>query len=185
MMTMQDFRRMAAAMDQRARQLAAEGVRGPELINRMMGHLLDLHRIWTGTSDRQLIALSNEYPGFYQYASMMEEAAEAERKKPYAPYRGLPQLPEALKPMLANLLTNAATLEREYQTVIDTTNRHGIGAQLDELHKSFRNWLGDRERFVVALKEAGVSEIAWNMISPAIDQMADRIAQLKTRAVAE
>jgi hypothetical protein len=45
MMTMQDFRRMAADMDQRVRQLEAEGVSGHALIYRMVGHLPDLQRI--------------------------------------------------------------------------------------------------------------------------------------------
>lgn len=183
-MTMQDFRRMAAAMDQRVQQLAAAGVRGPALIERMAGHLPDLHRIWTGASDHQLAALCTEYPGFYQYASLMEEAAEAERKKPTAAYRGLPELPDVLKLLLAKLLTDAATLEREYQAVIDVTNRRGIDTQLHELNQRYRNWLGNRERFVVALKEAGVPKIAWEVVRPAIDQMADRIAQLEERAIA-
>jgi len=41
----------------------------------------DLHKIWVGTSDQQLMALSNEFPGFYRYALIMEEASEAERNK--------------------------------------------------------------------------------------------------------
>ena len=45
-----------------------------------MGYVPDLHKIWVGTSDQQLMALSNEFPGFYRYALIMEEASEAERK---------------------------------------------------------------------------------------------------------
>jgi hypothetical protein len=33
-----------------------------------MGYVPDLHKIWVGTSDQQLMALSNEFPGFYRYA---------------------------------------------------------------------------------------------------------------------
>jgi hypothetical protein len=43
-MTMQDFRRMAAEMDQRARQLMSENVTGRELIHRMVGHMPDLQK---------------------------------------------------------------------------------------------------------------------------------------------
>ena len=46
----------------------------------------DLHKIWVGTSDQQLMALSNEFPGFYRYALIMEEASEAERNKASRPY---------------------------------------------------------------------------------------------------
>jgi hypothetical protein len=47
-----------------------------------MGYVPDLHKIWVGTSDQQLMALSNEFPGFYRYALIMEEASEAERNNP-------------------------------------------------------------------------------------------------------
>jgi hypothetical protein len=80
-MTVREFRRMAAAMDLRILQLTAEGVHGPAMIGRMVGHLPDLQQIWVGTSDNQLAMLCDEFPGFRRYASLMEEAAEAERKK--------------------------------------------------------------------------------------------------------
>jgi len=63
---MDEFRRLAAKIDQHMQQLSAEGVNdAPAIINRMMGYTPDLHKIWVGTSDDQLIALSNEFPGFY------------------------------------------------------------------------------------------------------------------------
>lgn len=50
-------------------QLAAQGVSEThDIINRMMGCGPDLHKIWVGTSDQQLMALSREFPGFYHYA---------------------------------------------------------------------------------------------------------------------
>src|SRR5258708_38006565 len=68
---MQEFRRMAAAMDLRIQQLTAEGVHGLAVIERMIGHLPDLHRIWVGTSDHQLATLCNDFPGFSRYASLI------------------------------------------------------------------------------------------------------------------
>lgn len=63
-MSMNEFRRLAAKMDQHVHQLSAQGVNDAHaIINRMMGYVPDLHRIWVGTSDDQLIALSNEFPG--------------------------------------------------------------------------------------------------------------------------
>lgn len=81
---------MVADIDQRARQLAAERVTGLALLNRMAGHVPDLQHIWTAATDQQLAALCHEYPGFYQYASAMEEAAQAERINPSSAYRDLP-----------------------------------------------------------------------------------------------
>lgn len=92
-MSMQEYRQLAAGIDLRARQLAAEGVPDSALIFRMMAHTTELQRIWTSTTDQQLATLCREYPGFYRYASLMEEAAAAERRKPARSYDGLPQLP--------------------------------------------------------------------------------------------
>ena len=78
-MSMNEFRRLAAKIDQHMQRLAAEGVNdAPAIINRMMGYVPDLHKIWVGTSDDQLMALSDEFSGFYRYAIVMEEASEAE-----------------------------------------------------------------------------------------------------------
>ena len=113
---MNEFRRLAAKIDQHMQQLAAQGVsEAHAIINRMMGYGPDLHRIWVGTSDQQLMALSREFPGFYRYARIMEEASEAERRKASRPYDGMAEFSEQHKQMGAQLLTTAATLERGYQ----------------------------------------------------------------------
>lgn len=179
MMTMQDFRRMAAAMDQRARQLMKEGVTGRELIHRMVGHMPDLQRIWVGANDQQLATLCEDYPGFYRYASLMEEGAEAERANPRQKYLGLPELNDALKPLFAALLTDAATLERGYQAIIDAANKPGSRNSIDELRRRHRNWLSDRERFLLALKEADAPKLVLEVVDPALDEIANRIAKLK------
>src|SRR5579875_1155144 len=76
-MSMSEFRRLATRMDQQMQQLAAEGVSDAHaVINRMMGYVPDLHRIWVNTSDQQLMALSREFPGFYRYARIMERSEE-------------------------------------------------------------------------------------------------------------
>ena len=59
---MSEYRRLAAGMDLRTAQLAAEGVPVPAVIDRMAGHLPDLQRIWTATTDDQLAMLCREYP---------------------------------------------------------------------------------------------------------------------------
>jgi hypothetical protein len=76
-----------------------------------MGYVPDLHKIWVGTSDQQLMALSNEFPGFYRYALIMEEASEAERNKASRPYDGMAGFFEEHKQRAAQLLVTAANLE--------------------------------------------------------------------------
>ena len=70
-MSMREHRKLAAGIDLRMRQLAAEGVPDSALISRMMAHMIELQRIWTSTTDQQLAILCREYPGFYRYASLM------------------------------------------------------------------------------------------------------------------
>ena len=94
---MTDHRQRAAAMDLRMRQLAEEGVPRSAIIARMTGYVVDLGTIWNATTDEQLAALCREYPGFHTYAELMEEAAEAERRKPARPYDDLPALPTPSK----------------------------------------------------------------------------------------
>jgi hypothetical protein len=125
-MTMREFRRLAAAMDLRFQQLTAEGVQGPAIIECMVGHLPDLQKIWVGTSDNQLTMLCNEFPGFRRYASLMEEAAEAEHKKPSHPYDGVPELPDSLKDAMAALLVTAATHVRHCRILYC---RHILGGE--------------------------------------------------------
>ena len=39
------------------------------------------------------MALSKEFPGFYRYAFIMEDASDAERNKASRPYDGMGQFP--------------------------------------------------------------------------------------------
>jgi hypothetical protein len=118
-----DHRQRAAAIDLRMRQMAEEGVPQSAVIERMTAYVLDLGIIWNATTDEQLAALCREYPGFHSYAVLMEEAAEAERQKPARPYDDLPELPDTLKEHLTSLLSTAAKLERDYQSVLDAAGK--------------------------------------------------------------
>lgn len=174
---MEDLRSMAAAMDQRVRQLAANGVTGGELLNRMVGHLPDLQRIWVGANDRQLAILCQDYPSFYEYANLMEEAAEAERANPgHGRYKDLPELDEPLKDKLSQLLTDAAALERGYQALISAGTRKSDAGELRRLH---RRWMSNRDRFIEALEEAGLPKSISEFAVPTLGQMADRISSLE------
>lgn len=175
---MSNYRRLAQLMDQRVNQLAREGVDGGELIHRMLGHLPDLQKIWEGASDEQLARLCDEYPGFYHYASIMEEAAEAERQNPSQKYQGLPQLKGELKNALERLLTEAVALEQSYQNAVDGVNRSNLAA----LNRRRSNWERDRKKLIQQVKEAKLPEAALRLLEPAFSELADRIEKLETRA---
>lgn len=178
---MSEYRRLAAGMDLRMEQLAAEGVPASAVIDRMTGHLPDLHRIWTSVTDDQLAMLCREYPGFYRYAALMEEAAEAERRKPARPYDDLPELPDALKEQVLALLGTAARLERDYQTVLDAAGAPAPPSWVQPLIELRTRWEADLSRFKAAFHSAGVPQKSRDILLPGLERMARRIAELEDR----
>ena len=178
-MNMNEFRRLAAKMDQHMQQLAAQGVNdAPAIINRMMGYVPDLHKIWVGTANDQLIALSNEFPGFYRYALIMEEASEAERNKGSRPYDGMAPFSEQHKQLAAQLLTTAATLERGYQAFLGRGNPQVIQPQVNEMDKLHQQWLSDLEGFKSSLRAQGAELMVLEYVNEAFGRLAERIKKL-------
>lgn len=111
------YRRMAAKVDQHMQQLEVLGMTEPlEVINRMMDYTTELHQIWTGTTYKEQAALTQEYPGFYRYALIIETAFKHESQKPFRFYDGMPEFSRANKHSMEQALTTAATLERGYLT---------------------------------------------------------------------
>ncbi|CDI04614.1 conserved hypothetical protein [Candidatus Competibacter denitrificans Run_A_D11] len=178
-MSMNEFRRLAAKMDEHMHQLAAQGVNdAPAIIHRMMGYVPELHRIWVGTTDDQLLALSHEFPGFYRYARIMEEAFEAERQKASRPYDGLAPLSEAHQQRAAQLLATAATLERGYQAFLGSGHRQVAQPQVREMDQLHQQWLSDLESFKSALRAQGAEPRALEYVNEAFGHLAERIKQL-------
>ena len=178
-MSMNEFRRLASKIDQHMQQLAAQGVNEAHvIINRMIGYGPDLHRIWVGTSDQQLMALSNEFPGFYRYALIMEEAAEAERNKASRPYDGMAEFSEQHKQRGAQLLTTAATLERGYQAFRTSGNLQVFRSQLEELGRLHRQWLSDLHDFKTSLSAQGADPKVLEYVNQVFGAMVERIKQL-------
>ena len=178
-MSMNDFRRQAAKIDQHMQQLSAQGVNDAHaIINRMMGYVPDLHKIWVGTSDAQLIALSNEFPGFYRYAFIMEEASEAERNKASRPYDGMAQFSVQHKQLAAQLLATAATLERGYQAFLGSGGLQVFQPQVNEMDKLHRQWLSDLESFKSSLHAQGAEPKALEYVNEAFGRIVERIKKL-------
>jgi hypothetical protein len=178
-MGMNEFRRIAANIDQHIQHLFSQDINNTHtIINRMMVYAPDLHKIWTGTSDSQLIALSNEFPGFYRYALIMEEAYEAERNKASRPYDGMAQLPGQLQQQAAQLLTTAAELERGYQALFGADRPQPPQSQTNEMDKLHQQWLSGLEIFKSALRAQGTEPKALGYMEDAFRQIALRIKKL-------
>jgi hypothetical protein len=166
------------------RQLAEEGVPRSAIIDRMTAYVVDLGEIWNTTTDEQLAALCDAYPGFHAYAVLMEEAAEAERRKPARPYDDLPELPDDLKEQLSSLFSTAARLERDYQSVLDAAGTPALRSGLVSLNGLHAQWQADLARFRTAIESAGVPRQSRDMVLPALERMARQIGELKARVQA-
>jgi hypothetical protein len=178
-MSTNEFRRLAARIDQHMQQLAAQGVSEAHAVsNRMMGYVPDLHSIWVGTSDQQLIALSQEFPGFHHYALIMEEASEAERNRASRPYDGMAEFPEEHKQRAAQLLVTAATLERGFQAFRGSGNLQVFQPQVNELGRLHRQWLSDLDGFKSSLCAQGAELKTLEYVNEAFGRLAERIKQL-------
>lgn len=174
---MNEFRRLGAKIDQHMQQLGAQGVNDPHaIIHRMMGYAPDLNQIWVGTSDAQLMALSNEFPGFHRYALLMQEAFEAERSKASRPYDGMAQFSDAHKRQAAELLATAATLERGYQAFRASGNLQIFQQQVNALGRSHRQWLADLDSFKASVRDAQPKALAY--VNEAFGHLVERIRQL-------
>ena len=178
-MSMNEFRRLAAKIDQHMQQLSAQGVHDAHaIINRMVGYVPDLHKIWVGTSDDQLMMLSNEFPGFYRYALTMEEASEAERNKASRPYDSMQEFTEPHKKMMATLLTGAATLERGYQAFLGSGNLQVFQTQVNELDKQHQQWLSDLETFKNSLRTHSLEPKTLEYVNESFGRLAERLKKL-------
>jgi len=112
---------IAAGIDQRVRQLAGQNLSDSALVDQMVAYMADLQVLWNSTTDEELDALCEEYPGFVRYATVMENLSEALRTGVGVPahVKQMPRLPEHMKEPMQRLLTEGAALERRLQQWID------------------------------------------------------------------
>jgi hypothetical protein len=182
-MDMDDFRRLAQKMDQHVQQLFAQGItKDADLFHRMMGYMPDLKIIWDGTTDRQLVELSNEYPQFFRFAYLVEQAFEQERQKPTRPYDGLPMMSEQHKHMMNALLTTAATLERGYQAYINAGLLPVFRPQVIALDQMRDRWMDEVEILHASLANAGVGQDVLAYVQGATGMLHERIAELAKKS---
>ena len=175
-MDMSDFRRMAARMDQHMQLLEAKGVtEEAAVINAMMGYMPELHQIWTGTTDEQLMALSNEFPGFCRYAFTMETAFERERQKVLRPYDNLPEFADRHKKVMEKLLTTAAGIERGYLAFQDgPVTMPEVRRQ--QLYNAIQTWVRDVARFRnQLLNDSSVTDLQREYVNSGLDNIDGRL----------
>lgn len=177
-------RRIAAAIDQRVRQLEAAGIHGAALLEHMVRHLPDLHRIWSTTSDETFAFLLREYPGLYRYGTLMETAAEAESKKATTSYGNLPPLSDSAKATVAKLLANGAELERGLQAILDARVQQDMRAETEIFNELRDEWKAQLAGLPGALSAANVPQETSAILMRLFDPIARRIDLLHGQVAA-
>ena len=143
-----------------------------------MGYVPDLHKIWVGTSDQQLMALSNEFPGFYRYALIIGRGVRSRAQQGITALDGMAGFSEEHKQRAAQLLVTAANLERGYQAFRGSGNLQVFRPQVSELGRLHRQWLSDLDGFKNSLRAQGAEPKALEYVNEAFSRLTERIKQL-------
>ena len=174
---MTDVSRIATAINLRVRQLEAEGITGIALASHMIGHMQDLHYIYSAASDRTLRDLCDRFPGFERYARTMEEVSEQNQAMMASgshPHGNLPELPEPLRTKLVHVLRTAAELECEAQAAVDSRQGDPAG-RLTELRQ---RWVYDLGRLVYEFQSSDLPPEAQTLVQQVLKATAQRIQTL-------
>ena len=174
--TISNEHQIAAAIDQRMCQLEATGIGGAALLERMVGHVLDLERLWSTTSDELLITLCRTYPGLYRYGMLVENAVKAENDKPTTCARHGPEASASLKATVAQLLTDGAALESGFQTLLDANEQHDRSLETKALKGLHRQWAAQLAGVYDEFRSANAPDYA--ILLRIFDPMAQRIDHL-------
>jgi hypothetical protein len=183
-------REIATAIDLRVRQLAVRRLSDSALADQMVGYMGDLQQLWTSTTDRELAALCAEFPGFVRYATLMENVSEALRSGEGVPasLKQLAPLPERVKRVVEQLLSEGVALERAWQQRIDaaravrfrTKTTQGLRSETADLDARRALWCAAAEQLVAGLSSSNVSDQAQQLVTDAFQDLTRRIEQLRT-----
>ena len=100
----------------------------------------------------------------------MEEAAEAECQKASRSYDGLQQFSDTHKEMMCDLWTCAATIERGYQSLLES-GKQLLGSSISELDILHRRCLADIENFRNSLTKNKIEAMAIEYVDMALDRI--------------
>ena len=186
---MTQSRDIAAAIDERVRQLSVHKLSDSALVDQMMGYMADLQRLWNSVTDDELVVLCDDFPGFSRYATLVENLSEALRSGAGVPthVQQLSPFAEPLKRAIEALLSDGATLEREFQQRIDESRAerfrsktlqaiaHGTG----DLDVRRGRWIEAFKQLISDLESPDVSAQARSLVEKAFRDMARRIEHLR------
>lgn len=126
----------------------------------------------------------------------MEEAFEVQRKHPEVnPIgAGVQELPDGVKPLVAQVMTQGAALERELQNLLDAFQRHAtLGVHADaaafgaevtkarDVAQLHQQWIAGLNRMTDEAHAAGVSQASRQLLAKILGEVSARIDTLNTK----
>jgi hypothetical protein len=171
---------IAAMIDERVGQLTREALSDTVLVNRMLGYMPALHRLWTSAPDEELAALFNAYPGFARYARLMEDMSESPRTGVGVPpgVTDLSPAEEPVKGLLEGMLATGATLEQQLQQ----RQEERLADKDFQLDTLYRQWRLVVPQFVAHVRSSTLHPGSQGVIVQVLEEMAARIDSLHERS---
>ena len=189
---MKESRRIAAAIDQRVHQLAVHRLSDSALVDHMVGYMADLQRLWNSTTDEELAALCEDYPGFVRYATLMENLSEVMRSGVGVPahIQQLSPFAAPLKGAMEKLLSEGAALERRFQQRMDESRARRFrtnaiqeqSPDTADLNRLYDQWRAAVGQLMAKVSVPETSDQAQQLVSQAFQELAGRIEHLRTIA---
>lgn len=134
-------------VDHKMEHLFFNGIRNPdEILHHMIGYLPEMHELWKGTTDEQLMYLSTKYPYFKEFALILERGFQVERNKGGRPYDEFDKFTEEQGTTVKNLIQQATDIDES----ISRGGERSIKADI------WRDWQTEFNDFTRRLAKDGV-----------------------------
>ena len=176
------YRKLAATMDRQMRQLALDGITGTAVIGPMLGHIADLHQIWTAVPDKQLALLFQAYPEFHRYAALMEEGKEVDLQRAGNLSEGsaAAALAHSLAKPFSLFMTNGKAIERGFRSILDDAGQPGWRKRVSELVRLHRAWTVQLGQYKTTLATASISEESLKIAIAPLEALSEQIRGFET-----
>lgn len=176
---MTEIEGLVRQIDQHMQQLEGEGVvQAHDIVNRMVGYMPSLHKVWSGATDVELAALSAEFSGFSRYAALIRDAYEDDRHVGTATYKAVDALSEGLREFAQELLSMGASLERSYIVMRAVSAHKILKSEAEALDNQRQEWLALVGEFEGAMCDSETPEAIHQSVVDLFAPLSERIAKL-------
>ncbi|WKB54341.1 hypothetical protein [Eleftheria terrae] len=174
---------VAAAIDLRIKQLAAQGASVEIILDRMLGFLPGLRQILEGSTEAELADLYERYVGFQTFACLWRHASDWVSQQDSLKSAEL-AIPHALHEPFSAMLSATAALEMAFQSCLDAAAPDVLAQQLATLSAMHVEWLRQAKQVINELAGLDIPLGITQYITDSVTDAADRIRMLEAQVLA-